>query len=126
VLLVYLYLIGCRRRQWMLFRPPLLPANEPNFNKTQRSTKLFYFYFNLLNQLNRFDSGIGKNMWKAAHPLGGMNSSNSRRWRGERLQHHGEVVGHVVCAFCAVSSGRIALRVALEKICGMHPTPWEA
>jgi hypothetical protein len=45
-------------------------------------------------------------MWKAAHPLGGMDSSNSRRWRGERLQHHGDVVCHVVCAFYAVSSGR--------------------
>ena len=32
------------------------------------------------------------NMRKAAHPSGGMGSSNPRRWRGERLQHHGDVV----------------------------------
>jgi hypothetical protein len=40
---------------------------------------------------------------KATHPSGGMDSSNPRRWRGERLQHHGDVVCHVVCAFCVVS-----------------------
>ena len=45
-------------------------------------------------------------MRKAAHPLGSMDSSNPRRWRGERLHHHGDVVCRVVCAFCAVSSGR--------------------
>jgi hypothetical protein len=39
----------------------------------------------------------------AAHPSGGMGSSNPRRWRGERLQHHGDVVYRVVCAYCAVS-----------------------
>ena len=50
------------------------------------------FYINLLNLLNRFDGGIGTNMRKAAHPLGGMGSSNPRRWRGERLQHHGDVI----------------------------------
>ena len=43
------------------------------------------------------------NMRKAAHPSGGMGSSNPRRWRGERLHHHGDGVCHVVCAFCVVS-----------------------
>jgi hypothetical protein len=38
-------------------------------------------------------------MHKAAHPSGGMGSSNPRHWRGERLQHHGDVVCHGVCAF---------------------------
>ena len=57
----------------------------------------------LLNLLNRFDVGLGTNMSKTAHPSGGMGSSNPRRWRGEQLQHHGDVVYHVVCAFCAVS-----------------------
>jgi hypothetical protein len=33
-------------------------------------------YFNLLNLLNRFDGGLGTNMRKAAHPSGGMGSSN--------------------------------------------------
>ena len=31
-------------------------------------------------------------MRKAAHPSGGMDSSNPRRWRGERLHHHGDGV----------------------------------
>jgi hypothetical protein len=30
-------------------------------------------------------------MRKAAHPSGSMGSSNPRRWRGERLQHYGDV-----------------------------------
>jgi hypothetical protein len=42
-----------------------------------------------LNLLNRFDGGIGTSMRKAAHPLGGVGSSNPRRWRGERFHHHG-------------------------------------
>ena len=52
--------------------------------------------------MNRFDGGIGTIMRKAAHPSGGMGSSNPRRWRGERLHHHGDGVCHVVCAFCVV------------------------
>jgi hypothetical protein len=44
-------------------------------------------------------------MRKATHPLGGVGSSNPRRWRGKRPHHHGDVVCHVVCAFCLVSSG---------------------
>jgi hypothetical protein len=44
----------------MPFRPPLLQADEPDFNKTQRSTKEINLYLNLLNLLNRFDSGIEK------------------------------------------------------------------
>jgi hypothetical protein len=31
-------------------------------------------------------------MRKAAHPSGGMDSSNPRRWRGKRLHHHGDGV----------------------------------
>jgi len=42
-------------------------------------------------------------MGMAARPSGSMGSSNPCRWRGERLQHHGDDVCHVVCAFCAVS-----------------------
>jgi hypothetical protein len=45
-----------------------------------------------LNLLNRFDGGIGTSMRKAAHPSGGMDSSNPHRWRGERLHHHGDGV----------------------------------
>ena len=50
------------------------------------------FYFDLWILLNRFDGGIGTSMRKAAHPSGGMGSSNPRRWRGERLHHHGDRV----------------------------------
>ena len=46
---------------------------------------------NLMNLLNRFDGGIVTSMSKAAHPSGGVDSSNPRRWRGERL-HHGDGV----------------------------------
>ena len=51
--------------------------------------KLINLYFNLLNLLDRFDGGIGKNMRTAAHPLGGVGLSNPRHWRGERIHHHG-------------------------------------
>jgi hypothetical protein len=50
-----------------------------------------------LNLLNRFDGGIGTNMRKAAHPSGGMDSSNPYRWRGEQLHHHGD---GFVCCLC--------------------------
>ena len=42
--------------------------------------------------LNRFNGGIGTSMRKAAHPLGGVGSSNPRRWRGKRLHNHGDGV----------------------------------
>jgi hypothetical protein len=46
-----------------------------------------------LNLLNRIDGSIGTNMRMAAHPsAGGKDSSNPRRWRGERLHHHGDGV----------------------------------
>ncbi len=57
---------------------------EVNINKL--------IYINLLNLLNRFDSSIGTSMRKAAHPSGGVGSSNLRRWRGEPLHHHGDGV----------------------------------
>jgi hypothetical protein len=50
------------------------------------------FYINLLNLLNHFDDGIRMSMRKVNHPLGGVDSSNPRRWRGERLHHHGDGV----------------------------------
>jgi hypothetical protein len=50
--------------------------------------KLINFYLNLMNLLNCFDGGLGTNMHKAAHPSGGMSSSNPRHWRGKQLQHH--------------------------------------
>ncbi len=42
-----------------------------------------------MNQTQSFDSGLGTNMRKAAHPLDGMVSSNLRLRRGERGHHHG-------------------------------------
>ena len=53
--------------------------------------KYINFYLNLWNLFNRFDGDIGTNMRKAAHPSGGMGSSNPCRWRGERLHHGGGV-----------------------------------
>jgi hypothetical protein len=47
------------------------------------------FYINLTYQTKSFDSSLGKNMRKAACPLGGMVSSKPRCWMGERLHHHG-------------------------------------
>jgi hypothetical protein len=41
-------------------------------------------------------------MRKAAHPLGGVGSSNPHLWRGEQLYRHGDGVYKVDCAFCAV------------------------
>jgi hypothetical protein len=54
-----------------------------------RSIKIYSFYINLTNQTKSFNSGLGMNMHKAAHPSGGVVSSNPHRWRGERLHHHG-------------------------------------
>ena len=45
-------------------------------------------------------------MRKAAHPSGGMDSSNLHRWRGEQLHHHGDDVCLLFVLFCAVSSDR--------------------
>ncbi len=54
-----------------------------------RLIKYIDFYIYLLNQTNSFDSGLGKNIRKAARPLGGVVSFNPCHWRGERLHHHG-------------------------------------
>ena len=51
-----------------------------------------------MNLFKSFDSGLGKNMRRAARPLGGLDSSNPRRWRGWRLHHHGDGV----CFSCLV------------------------
>ncbi len=42
-----------------------------------------------MNLFQSFDSNRGQYMRKAACSLGGMESSNPRRWRGVRLHHHG-------------------------------------
>ncbi len=42
-----------------------------------------------MNLFKSFDSNLVQYMRKAACPLGGMKSSNPRRWRGEWLHHHG-------------------------------------
>jgi hypothetical protein len=42
-------------------------------------------------------------MRKDAHPLGGMDSSNPRRWRDGWLCNQGGGVWKVVCDFCVVS-----------------------
>jgi hypothetical protein len=65
---------------------------SPNSIKHRGKHKLINFYINLLNLLNIFNGSIGTSMRKDAHPLGGVGSSNPRRWRGERLHHHGDGV----------------------------------
>jgi hypothetical protein len=60
--------------------------------KHRGNHKLINFYINLLNLLNRFDGSIGTSMRKAAHPSGGVGSSNPRRQRAWRLHHHGDGV----------------------------------
>jgi len=78
---------------------------SPNSIKYRGQHKLINFYIIFMILLNLFNSGVGLNIRKAARPYSGMDSSNPRHWRGERLHHHGDGVCHVVCAFCAVSSG---------------------
>jgi hypothetical protein len=46
-------------------------------------------HLNLLILLKPFNRGLGRNMSKAASHSDGVDSSNPRRWRGERLHHHG-------------------------------------
>jgi len=45
-----------------------------------------------MESFNLFDGGKWTKMCKAAHPSGGMDSSNPRRWRDERLHHYGDGV----------------------------------
>jgi hypothetical protein len=42
-----------------------------------------------MNLFKSFNSSLGQYMGKAARTLGGMESSNPRRWRGKRLPHNG-------------------------------------
>jgi len=56
-----------------------------------------------MSQTKSFDGGHGKGMHKAAHPWGGLDSSNPRRPRGWRLHHHVGVVCLVICVFCMLS-----------------------
>ncbi len=76
-------------RQWMPFWLPLLPADKPTSIKHRGQCKYIDFYINLLNLTKPFNSGLKKWMRKAARHSGGVVSLNPRRWRGERLHHHG-------------------------------------
>jgi len=67
--------------------------------------KYIDFYFNLMNMLKSFDISLGQYMWKAAHPLGGVDLLNSRRPRGWRLHYHGDGDRCVFVLCVAVSSG---------------------
>ena len=49
-----------------------------------------------MNLTKPFNTGLRKWMRTAAHPLGGVDSLNPRRWRGKQLNHHG---GDVHCVF---------------------------
>ncbi len=45
-----------------------------------------------MNLFKSFNGGLGQYMYKAPRPLGSMESSNPRRWRGKQLHHHGRDV----------------------------------
>jgi hypothetical protein len=84
--------MGHHQQQWMLFWPPLSPANKPMFDLTQGCYKYINFYIKFLNLSKPFNSGLYKYMRKAAHHPGGVESSSGHRWRGKRLCHHGDGV----------------------------------
>ena len=71
--LFVLYVIGRRQRQWMPSRPPLSPADEQDFDNTQRL---------LMNILESFYIDLVKNIRKAARPSGGVDSLDPRSWIG--------------------------------------------
>ncbi len=54
-----------------------------------RSIKYIDLYINILFLPKHLDSGLRTNMRKAARYLDDVNLLNPRRWRGERLHHHG-------------------------------------
>jgi hypothetical protein len=65
--------------------------------------KSISIYINLVNLVKSFDSGHGQYMPKATRPLGGVDSSNPRRWRSKRLNHHGDDVCCVFVLCVAIS-----------------------
>ncbi len=67
----------------------IVAGGRANINKHWGWYKYIEFYINLLNLTKPFDSGLKKWMCKAAHHSDGVDSLNSRCWRGERLHHHG-------------------------------------
>ncbi len=73
----------------MPFWPSLLPADKPTSIKHRGQYKYIDFYINLLNLTKPFNSGLKKWKRKAACHSGSVVSLNPRRWKGERLHHHG-------------------------------------
>ncbi len=51
--------MGRRWQQWMPFRPPLLPADEPKLDYTWGWYKYIISYINLLNWTKPFKSDLG-------------------------------------------------------------------
>jgi hypothetical protein len=60
MLLVDFYILGVRRGRWMLFRHPLLMADEQPSIKHRGQYKYINFYINLLNLNKPVDSGLEK------------------------------------------------------------------
>ena len=89
MLLVDFYILGIHQGQWMPFWKPLLMEDKQTSIKHKGQYKYINFYISLLNLNKPIDRGLEKRMHKATYHLGGMVSSNPRRWRGERLHHNG-------------------------------------
>jgi hypothetical protein len=73
-----------------------------------------------MNLFKSFDIGIGKKSRKAAHPLGGVGSSNPRRCRGWRLHHNGDGVCYVSCDFCVVLTRDSSVVLVVRKFLRCH------
>jgi hypothetical protein len=74
------FLIGRRRRNRSRFGHHCHQRASPNSLKNKEQ---------IIKQNPSMAVGHGKGMCKAAHPSGGIDSSNPRFQRGWRLHHHG-------------------------------------
>ncbi len=59
-----------------------LDAARARYKNTQMLIEIINNCFNISITAKPFDCGLRKGMRKAAHPSGGVGSSNLHRWRG--------------------------------------------
>jgi hypothetical protein len=67
----------------------IVTGGQARLENTQRLINLINNYFSLLILPKPFNRDLRTNMSKAARHSDCVDSSNSRRWRGEQLHHHG-------------------------------------